>query len=50
MPVPEMVAFTGFDRTTVKFSLPSVVVSPFTSTVTVLVAWPGLNVSVPVWD
>ncbi len=49
MPVPsEMVALTGLDRRTSKFSSNSSSRSPATDTTTVLESWPGVNVSVVV--
>ena len=42
-----MVAFVGFDRTSVNVSSPSVVVSPMTGTVTLFDNSPVSNASVP---
>ena len=50
VPRPElskMFAFVAFDRSSVRVSSGSWVLSPLTVTFTVFVVWPGSNVSVP---
>jgi hypothetical protein len=50
VPVPwatEIVALTAPDRSTLKVSSVSYVVSPFTATVTVFETWPGEKASEP---